>query len=180
MQVLQDVPKYTMVAGERAKLRGLNLVGLARRGFSTAEIRNLKAAYRKIFMRADVNAGSFEDRLAEVVMLLDFVLCVQYRIISGISRNFQNARQEDAHEYMVNLLESMHKCCLPSGVPSESHSAYEKSFVHKIFGGHLRSQVKCKQCSFCSNMFDPFLDLSLEIFKAESLQKALACTVAIV
>ncbi|QHO16141.1 Ubiquitin carboxyl-terminal hydrolase [Arachis hypogaea] len=181
--VLQDVPKYTMVAGERAKFRGLNLVGLARRGFSTAEIRNLKAAYRKIFMRADVNAGSFEDRLAEVVMLLDFVLCVQYRIIvnfvlpdlrSGISRNFQNARQEDAHEYMVNLLESMHKCCLPSGVPSESHSAYEKSFVHKIFGGHLRSQVKCKQCSFCSNMFDPFLDLSLEIFKAESLQKALA------
>ncbi|XLS55405.1 hypothetical protein HN51_005160 [Arachis hypogaea] len=91
-----------------------------------------------------------------------------------ISRNFQNASQEDAHEYMVNLLELMHKCCLPSGVPSESPSAYEKSFVHKIFGGHLRSQVKCQQCSFCSNKFDPFLDLSLEIFKAESLQKALA------
>lgn len=59
----------------------------------------------------------------------------------GISRNFRNARQEDAHEYMVNLLESMHKCCLPSGVPSESPSAYEKSLVHKIFGGRLRSQV---------------------------------------
>ncbi|KAL1356501.1 hypothetical protein AAHE18_05G188700 [Arachis hypogaea] len=64
--VSQDVPKYTMVAGERAELRGLNLVGLTRRGFSTAEIRSLKAAYRKIFMRADANAGSFEDRLAEV------------------------------------------------------------------------------------------------------------------
>uniref|UniRef100_A0A2N9IA85 ABC transporter family G domain-containing protein n=1 Tax=Fagus sylvatica TaxID=28930 RepID=A0A2N9IA85_FAGSY len=35
----------------------------------------------------------------------------------------------------------MHKCCLPSGVPSESPSAYEKSLVHKIFGGRLRSQV---------------------------------------
>ncbi|XP_072058413.1 probable acyl-[acyl-carrier-protein]--UDP-N-acetylglucosamine O-acyltransferase, mitochondrial isoform X3 [Arachis hypogaea] len=81
LMVLQDVPKYTMVAGERAELRGLNLVGLARRGFSTAEIRNLKAAYRKIFMRADANAGSFEDRLAKVAMLLDFVLCVQYRIM---------------------------------------------------------------------------------------------------
>ncbi|KAK9274888.1 hypothetical protein L1049_022142 [Liquidambar formosana] len=90
-----------------------------------------------------------------------------------ISRNFRNARQEDAHEYMVNLLESMHKCCLPSGVPSESPSAYEKSLVHKIFGGRLRSQVKCMQCSYCSNTFDPFLDLSLEIGKAESLQKAL-------
>ncbi|XP_015892670.2 ubiquitin carboxyl-terminal hydrolase 23 isoform X2 [Ziziphus jujuba] len=89
-----------------------------------------------------------------------------------ISRNFRNARQEDAHEYMVNLLESMHKCCLPSGVPSESPSAYEKSLVHKIFGGRLRSQVKCLQCSSCSNKFDPFLDLSLDIAKADSLQKA--------
>ncbi|GFS31470.1 ubiquitin-specific protease 23 [Actinidia rufa] len=68
----------------------------------------------------------------------------------------------------------MHKCCLPAGVPSESPSAYEKSLVHKIFGGRLRSQVKCVQCSFCSNKFDPFLDLSLEINKAESLNKALS------
>ncbi|XP_009366168.1 ubiquitin carboxyl-terminal hydrolase 23 [Pyrus x bretschneideri] len=90
-----------------------------------------------------------------------------------ISRTFTKSRQEDAHEYMVNLLESMHKCCLPSGVPSESPSAYEKSLVHKIFGGRLRSQVKCMQCSYCSNKFDPFLDLSLEIFNADSLQKAL-------
>ncbi|WOL19379.1 ubiquitin carboxyl-terminal hydrolase 23-like [Canna indica] len=91
-----------------------------------------------------------------------------------ISRNFRNARQEDAHEYMVNLLESMHKCCLPSGVPSESPSAYERSLVHKIFGGRLRSQVKCTQCSYSSSKFDPFLDLSLEINKADSLRKALA------
>ncbi|KAK8568535.1 hypothetical protein V6N13_106443 [Hibiscus sabdariffa] len=90
-----------------------------------------------------------------------------------ISRNFRNSRQEDAHEYMVNLLESMHKCCLPSGVSSESPSAYEKSLVHKIFGGRLRSQVKCLQCSYGSNTFDPFLDLSLEIVKADSLHKAL-------
>lgn len=63
-------------------------------------------------------------------------------MLLGISRNFKNARQEDAHEYMVNLLESMHRCCLPLGLPSESPSAYEKSLVHKIFGGRLRSQVK--------------------------------------
>ncbi|XP_068658973.1 ubiquitin carboxyl-terminal hydrolase 23-like [Aristolochia californica] len=91
-----------------------------------------------------------------------------------ISRNFRNSRQEDAHEYMVNLLESMHKCCLPYGVSSESPTAFEKSLVHKLFGGSLRSQVKCMQCSYSSNKFDPFLDLSLEIMKAESLRKALA------
>ncbi|VFQ59979.1 unnamed protein product [Cuscuta campestris] len=89
-----------------------------------------------------------------------------------ISRNFRNARQEDAHEYMVNLLESMHKCCLPSGISSESPNAYERSLVHRIFGGTLRSRVKCMQCSYCSDKLDPFLDISLEIIKADSLGKA--------
>ncbi|CAH2069578.1 unnamed protein product [Thlaspi arvense] len=91
-----------------------------------------------------------------------------------VSRNFRNCRQEDAHEYMINLLECMHKCCLPSGVPSESSDAYRRSLVHKIFGGRLRSQVKCEQCSHCSDKFDPFLDLSLDISKADSLQRALS------
>ncbi|KAL0906068.1 hypothetical protein M5K25_024530 [Dendrobium thyrsiflorum] len=101
------------------------------------------------------------------------------RNLRCISRSFRNSRQEDAHEYMVNLLESMHKCCLPSGVQSESPSAYEKSLVHKIFGGQLRSQVKCMQCSYCSNKFDPFLDLSLEIVRVDSLRKAFAHFTAI-
>ncbi|XP_076885044.1 uncharacterized protein LOC143534439 [Bidens hawaiensis] len=91
-----------------------------------------------------------------------------------ISRTFRNSRQEDAHEYMMNLLESMHKCCLPKGVPIESQSAYDKSLVHKIFGGQLRSQVKCMQCNSCSNKFDPFLDISLEILNADTLYKAFA------
>lgn len=38
----------------------------------------------------------------------------------------------------------------------------------------LHFQVKCQQCSYCSNKSDPFLDLSLEIFKADSLHKALS------
>ncbi|CAH9098520.1 unnamed protein product [Cuscuta europaea] len=64
--VSQDVPKYTMVSGERAELRGLNLEGLRRHGFSASEIRSLRSAYRKIFMTSDTSVVGFEDRLAKV------------------------------------------------------------------------------------------------------------------
>lgn len=38
LQVTQDVPRYMMVAGNRAELRGLNFEGLQRHGFSSEEV----------------------------------------------------------------------------------------------------------------------------------------------
>ncbi|GER51410.1 acyl-[acyl-carrier-protein]--UDP-N-acetylglucosamine O-acyltransferase [Striga asiatica] len=64
--VSQDVPNYTMVSGERAELRGLNVEGLRRRAFSIVEIRSLRMAYRKVFMPSDGNLHSIEDRLSEL------------------------------------------------------------------------------------------------------------------
>lgn len=47
-----DVPPYMIAtSGKRdAKLRGLNLIGLKRRGFSDESISNLKKAYKTLFM----------------------------------------------------------------------------------------------------------------------------------
>jgi UDP-N-acetylglucosamine acyltransferase len=42
----QDVPPYTIAAGDRARVRGVNLVGLRRRGFSEESIALVKKAYR--------------------------------------------------------------------------------------------------------------------------------------
>ncbi len=47
--VVQDIPPYTMAAGDRARLYGLNSVGLRRHQFSEQEIKALKKAYRIIF-----------------------------------------------------------------------------------------------------------------------------------
>jgi UDP-N-acetylglucosamine acyltransferase len=47
--VSQDVPPYMMAAGDRARLYGLNSVGLKRHQFSEQEIKALKKAYRIIF-----------------------------------------------------------------------------------------------------------------------------------
>ncbi len=48
----QDIPPYMIAtSGKRdAKLRGLNLIGLKRRGFSDEVINNLKKAYKTLYM----------------------------------------------------------------------------------------------------------------------------------
>lgn len=45
----QDIPPFTTAAGERAKLYGLNTVGLKRQNFDEATIKNLKKAYKILF-----------------------------------------------------------------------------------------------------------------------------------
>lgn len=45
----QDIPPYTTAAGERAKLYGLNTIGLKRRNFSDEAISDLKKAYKILF-----------------------------------------------------------------------------------------------------------------------------------
>lgn len=47
--VAQDVPPFMSAVGNRAKLFGLNLVGLKRHGFSEDRIENLKKAYKILF-----------------------------------------------------------------------------------------------------------------------------------
>ncbi len=45
----QDIPPYTIASGARAKLYGLNLVGLKRHGFSKETIADLSKAYKILF-----------------------------------------------------------------------------------------------------------------------------------
>lgn len=47
--VSQDICPFVLAEGNKAKVRGLNLVGLRRRGFTTEQISNLKKTYRIIF-----------------------------------------------------------------------------------------------------------------------------------
>lgn len=47
--VPKDVPPFVMAAGNRARLYGLNVVGLERNRFSKEEITKLKRAYRILF-----------------------------------------------------------------------------------------------------------------------------------
>lgn len=47
--IVQDIPPFMTAAGERAKLYGLNSIGLKRQNFDEATIKNLKKAYKILF-----------------------------------------------------------------------------------------------------------------------------------
>lgn len=66
--VNKDVPPYTTAAGNHAKLFGLNLIGLKRRGFSEETIKALKRAYRIIFRSQLLLHVAIEKVEAEMAM----------------------------------------------------------------------------------------------------------------
>ena len=63
--VENDVIPYGSVMGDRARLSGLNIVGLKRRGFSREEIHSLRNAYRLLFAQE----GTMQERLSDVAEL---------------------------------------------------------------------------------------------------------------
>ncbi len=65
--VENDIIPYGSAMGERARLSGLNLVGLKRRGFSKDEIHNLRAAYRLLF----ASEGTLSERVDDVASMFE-------------------------------------------------------------------------------------------------------------
>lgn len=71
-----DVIPYGSVMGDRARLAGLNVVGLKRRNFSRDEIHALRTAYRMIFAAEGTLAERIEDAAAmfkETSAVMDIV-----------------------------------------------------------------------------------------------------------
>jgi UDP-N-acetylglucosamine acyltransferase len=77
--VVKDIPPYMIAAGDRAKLYGLNTVGLKRQGFTNQTVSLLKKAYRLIFrigltMNEAIERVSAEvEQIPEVISLVDFI-----------------------------------------------------------------------------------------------------------
>lgn len=77
--VSQDVCPFVLATGNTVVLRGLNIVGLRRRGFSDEEISNLKKAYRILFRQGlqlkdaleELDKNFSEDK--NVKYLVDFI-----------------------------------------------------------------------------------------------------------
>ena len=60
--VERDVIPYGQVMGDRARLHGLNIIGMQRRGFSREDIQGLRSAYNCLFG----DSGTLSERVEEV------------------------------------------------------------------------------------------------------------------
>ncbi len=77
--VVKDIPPYVIAAGDRAKLHGLNSVGLKRNNFTQDALATLKKLYR-LFFRIGITTNeaierSFAeiDQIPEVVSFVNFI-----------------------------------------------------------------------------------------------------------
>ncbi|KAF8195626.1 hypothetical protein K438DRAFT_1718824 [Mycena galopus ATCC 62051] len=90
-----------------------------------------------------------------------------------IAKHMRKGRQEDSHEFLRYAIDALQKSCL-AGQPSKIDPLLaETTWVHKIFGGRLRSRVSCNECGYNSDTFDSILDLSLDIHNMNGVKAAL-------
>lgn len=61
--VEHDVIPFGSVKGDRARLSGLNIIGMRRRGFSREEVDQLRQAYKALF----AGDGTFQERLQALI-----------------------------------------------------------------------------------------------------------------
>jgi UDP-N-acetylglucosamine acyltransferase len=48
--VVQDVPNFCVAQGDRAVLRGMNVIGMKRRGLTASDLAALKSVYKQFFL----------------------------------------------------------------------------------------------------------------------------------
>jgi len=65
-RVLQDVPPYMIADGNPARVRGVNTVGLQRKGFTPDTIKLVKECYRVLY-RKDLNVAQAVELLRESI-----------------------------------------------------------------------------------------------------------------
>ncbi|KAI3652570.1 hypothetical protein MP228_001995 [Amoeboaphelidium protococcarum] len=91
-----------------------------------------------------------------------------------IAKSMRVGRQEDAHEFLRFLLDSMQNACINSyAAQSLPEIVKQTNPIFQIFGGQMQSCVKCGSCGSESITKDPMLDLTLDIANCPSVDRAL-------
>jgi UDP-N-acetylglucosamine acyltransferase len=86
--VLHDIPPYVMVSGNSAEAHGINTEGLKRRGFSAAQIAQLRLAYKTLYKQG----LTFEQAKAALTTQVESLLLTEPEASQSVAMlaNFLN------------------------------------------------------------------------------------------
>ncbi|PRP77339.1 ubiquitin specific protease 42 [Planoprotostelium fungivorum] len=85
-----------------------------------------------------------------------------YRNLKNIG-DFAWGQQEDAHDFAYAVLNSIQKSLLSNEPSKPSFKQEETSLIYQLFGGYMKSVIKCKRCSHVSSSFESFLDIMVDL-----------------
>ncbi|KAG1366593.1 ubiquitin carboxyl-terminal hydrolase 15 [Cocos nucifera] len=84
--------------------------------------------------------------------------------LSNIGSSFSRGREEDAHEFLRYAIEAMQSACLKEARKNVTGQLVEDTtLIQLIFGGYLRSKIKCMRCQGKSEHCERMMDLTVEI-----------------
>ena len=96
-RMVQDVPPYMILEGHPSRVRGVNVIGLQRGGFSEAEIDELRRAFRRIWRSGNPRRSTLEDLRAPSggSRLLDHLVTSLVNTEKGAKGRYRESLREE-------------------------------------------------------------------------------------
>ena len=116
-RVTVDVPPFMIVAGEPARVRGVNATGMSRWGFDAQAIQRLREVYRTLFSKRSTVEG---DNLSQKLAYLEsngplddnleyFVSFMQRSIVNGVHGRYRESMRQDSPEDRARFYKQAHE-----------------------------------------------------------------------
>ncbi|KAL2340024.1 hypothetical protein Fmac_007964 [Flemingia macrophylla] len=84
--------------------------------------------------------------------------------LQNIGSQLGPGREEDAHEFLRHVIDTMQSICLmEAGVNAPGSLKQDTTLMGLTFGGYLRSKIKCMKCGGKSERQERMMDLTVEI-----------------
>lgn len=104
-RIVHDVPPFMKVEGNPSKVRGINSIGLERRGFTPQQMENLKGAYKVLYRHRNENGGQgfanmasnlpqVQEKYADDPMVQELVEFLKRKTEGGFGRYLETLRND--------------------------------------------------------------------------------------
>ncbi|XP_040211979.1 ubiquitin carboxyl-terminal hydrolase 42-like [Rana temporaria] len=94
--------------------------------------------------------------------------------LQNIAEHFELGQQEDAHEFLLFVIDKMQNSCIYDYPLELSFSQRKTSnLMDSLFAGSLRIQLDCQNCQYTSDRYEKFLDIGLDINSSNTVPEAL-------